>query len=826
MLVGEKARHQVSFIPGEDAELLRGVVRHFLHQRSSEDEVRRLMESAEGFDRATWTLAATGIGLQGLVIPERLGGAGATPVELGVVFEELGAALYCGPFLATVGLAATALLAAGDEAACAAHLPGIANGTTTATLAWSGTCPAESSLRAARDGDRHGAGGAAAGWSVTGAAGVVVDGATADLVLAAARTEHGVSLFAVDGEAAGLHRTALPAMDQTRRLARLTFDRARACPVGAEGSAGPALRRAFDLATLYLAAEQLGGAERVLSTAVRYAKTRVQFGRPIGSFQAIKHRCADMLVDLESARSVVYHGLWTAVHEPDGLPVAAALAGAVASDTFKDLAAQNIQLHGGMGFTWEHSAHLYFKRAKSSQLLLGSPVRHRLRLFSLLPNGSGLLTSGSAAPGRRADGDQPGSPGRTPQPIDAVAGDSPGDSAVDEAVQRFLRDHPVPDPDDRGADRAFRQARFDAGLAVVHHAAGFGGRGLDPSHQAAVEERFRRAGAADHTARNVIGLGMALPTIYAHGTSAQKARFLRPCFSGEEIWCQLFSEPGAGSDLAALATRAVRDGADFVVDGQKIWTSLGHVARWGILLARTDPDVPKHKGLTYFLLDMHAPGVEVRPLRQLTGEAEFNEVYLTGVRIPARNVLGEVGQGWRVAMTTLANERASLGGRGVQRGEGPIGQAMAAYTEAAAGGRLDPRVDGALTERLMLLWTRAEAARLTNARAGARPGPGPGPDGSIAKLQMAELNKAAYELCVDLAGDAGLLIDTYEQTAPDFAAVHGGADVRKAYLRSLANSIEGGTSEVQRTIIGERVLGLPGEPRLDRDIPWKDTPRS
>jgi len=795
----------VSFIPGEDAELLRTVVRDFLAKRSAEDEVRRLMDSAEGFDQSAWTQAAAGIGLQGLVIPERLGGAGATPVELGLVFEEMGAALYCGPFLATVGLAATALLAAGDEAARAAYLPGIAAGTTIATLAWSGPAPADSSLRAARDG---------AGWSVTGTAAVVVDGAAADLVLAAARTGPGISLFAVDGAAPGLHRTALATMDQTRKLATLTFDRAPADLVGAEGAAGAALRRAYDLALLYLAAEQLGGAGRVLSTAVEYAKTRVQFGRPIGSFQAVKHRCADMLVDLESARSVVYHGLWTAVHEPDGLPAAAALAGAVASDAFQDLAAQNIQLHGGIGFTWEHSAHLYLKRAKSSQLLLGAPVRHRARLFELL-NGSQLPRPATAAP------DEPAGDSAVDTGVDSAV-----DSALDEAVTRFLHDHPVPDRADRAADRAFREARFDAGLAVVSHAAGFGGRGLDPAQQAAVEERFTRAGAADHTARNVIGLGMALPTVYAHGTTEQKERFLRPCFSGEEIWCQLFSEPGAGSDLAALATRAVRDGDDFVVNGQKVWTSLGHVAAWGILLARTDPEVPKHKGLTYFLLDMRTPGVEVRPLRQLTGEAEFNEVYLTGVRIPARNVLGEVGQGWRVAMTTLANERASLGGRAVRRGEGPAGQAMAAYRDAVAGGRVDPRVDGALTERLMLLWTRAEAARLTNARAGARPGQGPGPEGSIAKLQMAELNKAAYELCVDLAGSAGLLIDSYAQTAPDFAAVHGGDDVRKAYLRSLANSIEGGTSEVQRTIIGERVLGLPGEPRLDRDIPWQDTPRS
>jgi alkylation response protein AidB-like acyl-CoA dehydrogenase len=266
----------------------------------------------------------------------------------------------------------------------------------------------------------------------------------------------------------------------------------------------------------------------------------------------------------------------------------------------------------------------------------------------------------------------------------------------------------------------------------------------------------------------------------------------------------------------------VRDGDEFVVNGQKIWTSLGHVADWGILVARTDPDVPKHKGLTYFLLDMHTPGVEVRPLRQLTGEAEFNEVYLTDVRIPATNVLGEVGQGWRVAMTTLTNERVSLGGRPAKRGEGPIGQIVEVYRRAAA----DGRVDAATTEKLMLLWTRAEAARLTNVRAAAQIGREPGPEGSIAKLQMAELNKAIYELCVDLSGSAGLLIDGYAQTAPDFAAVHGGADVRKAYLRSLANSIEGGTSEVLRNILGERVLGLPGEPRTDKDLPWRDVPRS
>ncbi|WP_326635269.1 acyl-CoA dehydrogenase [Streptosporangium sp. NBC_01755] len=777
----------MSFSPDEEAEALRAVVRDFLDKQSPEDEVRRLMETGSGVDPTVWRKAAEELGLHGIAIPERHGGSGAGPVELGVVFEEMGAALYCGPFFATVGLAATALTEFGGDGA-AEYLPGIAAGDTIATLAWPGTGTGGGALRALEtDG----------GWTVSGTAGIVIDGAAADLVLAAADTAAGVGLFAVDGTASGLRRTPLTTLDSTRKLAELKFHRV---PARLLGRAEGVLRRTGDLATLYLAAEQLGGAARVLSTSVDYAGTRVQFGRAIGSFQAIKHRCADMLIDVESARSVVYHGLWTAVHDPVNLPAAAALARAIASDAYQRVAAHNVQIHGGIGFTWEHSAHLYLKRAKSSQLLLGPPARHRARLAELVD------IAGTGAAGTRAAALEPA---LEPTPLE-------------EAVSEFLRTHPVPDPADRAADRAFREARFDSGLAVVNFAAGFGGRGLDPSLQPAVEERFARAGAADHSGRNVIGLGMAMPTIHAHGTDEQKRRHLRPCFSGEHIWCQLFSEPGAGSDLAALATRAVRDGDDFVVNGQKIWTSLGHVSDWGILLARTDPDVPKHQGLTYFLLDMRSPGVEVRPLRQLTGEAEFNEVYLTDVRIPVANVLGEVGQGWRVAMTTLANERVSLGGRTAERGAGPIAQAVEIYRTALAEGR----VDAATTERLMLLWTRAEAARLTNARAAAQIGREPGPEGSIAKLQMAELNKAIYELCVDLSGDAGLLIDDYTETTPDTTAVHGGSDVRKAYLRSLANSIEGGTSEVLRTILGERVLGLPGEPRIDRDIPWKDTRRS
>ncbi|CDO90163.1 acyl-CoA dehydrogenase [Mycobacterium triplex] len=780
----------MNFVPGEDAEQLRAVVREFLAKRSDEASVRAQMQTESGYDPTVWCQSAEELGLPGLAVPERFGGSGAGAVELGVVFEEMGAALFCAPFLSTVGLAVTALLELGDEDAAARYLPGIVAGNTIAALAWLGSSPAVSALTARRDGDR---------WSVWGTADVVVDGCAADLVLVAAHSHSGCCLFAVAGDAAGMVRSPLVAMDSTRKLACVHFDACPAVLLGSDGGAGDALRRTADLAALYLAAEQLGGAARVLEMAVGHARTRYQFGRPIGSFGPIKHRCADMLVDVESARSVVYHGLWTAVHDPDNLALSASLARAVCSDAYTRLSAHNIQILGGIGFTWEHPAHLYLKRAKSSALLLGSATTHRARLAEVVA---------TSCP---------------PVPSAAQAGDDRPDAAapIDAVIDDFLRDHPVGPPDDAAADRALREARFDAGLAVLHFAEGCGGRALDAGLQAHVDRRFAAAGCPDHMASNVIGLGMAMPTIHAHGTSEQKRRYLRSCFSGADIWCQLFSEPGAGSDLAALATRAVRDGDVFVVNGQKIWTSLAHVARFGLLLARTDPDVPKHKGLTYFLLDMRSAGVQVRPLRQLTGEAEFNEVYLTDVRIPVADVLGEVGQGWAVAMTTLANERISIGARPAQRGEGPIGRAVEIYCEAAAAGL----TNAAVTERLMLLWTQAEAARLTNIRA-AQAGRGPGPEGSIAKLQMAELNKAIYELCVDMSGTAGLLIDGYDEHAPTASAAYGGADVRKSYLRSLANSIEGGTSEVMRNILGERVLGLPGEPRVDRDIPWREVRRS
>ena len=369
----------------------------------------------------------------------------------------------------------------------------------------------------------------------------------------------------------------------------------------------------------------------------------------------------------------------------------------------------------------------------------------------------------------------------------------------------------------------FRGRQYDLGLAWVHFPEGFGGLGLRPVLQRDIDRRLHGAGAKLPGARHFFGLTMAGPTIVTNGDEALRQRLLRRAFTGEDAWCQLFSEPGAGSDLAGLATKAVRDGDEWVVSGQKVWNTLAHVADRGMLVARTDPEAPKHKGLTYFALDMHAPGVEVRPLRQITGEAEFNEVYMTEVRVPDDDRIGEVGEGWRVAMTTLMNERTTIGGGGgaPPRGSGAIAEAVRIWDDEVA------HKSPAMRDRLVRLWIEAETLRLTNIRAGQnRKAGNPGPEGSIAKLRFAEVNMAIYELCVDLLGADGQVGFDYEMRRAESLGLTGPPGTsRTMFLRARANSIEGGTSEIQRNILGERVLGLPGEPRIDKDLPWSQVPR-
>ena len=387
---------------------------------------------------------------------------------------------------------------------------------------------------------------------------------------------------------------------------------------------------------------------------------------------------------------------------------------------------------------------------------------------------------------------------------------------LSERVEEFLATH-----DPATTDRLeFLRTRFDAGLAWVHFPEGLGGLGLPREQQSIVDAVMTAAGAPTNQPERIgIGLGMAAPTILRFGSDEQRRRFLRPLWTGEEIWCQLFSEPGAGSDLAALGTRAVRDGDDWVVTGQKVWTSTAHQARWGILVARTDPDVPKHRGITYFVCDMTDPGVEVRPLRQLTGEAEFNEVFLTGVRIPDAHRIGDVGAGWQVAQTTLMNERVAIGGRAVPREGGMIGVVAGLW-------RTRPELRrAAVHDALMRYWVEAEAARLTRERLRQQLAAGePGPEGSAAKLVFARLNQEISAFELELLGEEGLRYDDWTMRQPSTVDFTGRSPGYR-YLRAKGNSIEGGTSEILRTIIADRVLGLPAEARVDVQVPWKALPK-
>ena len=377
----------------------------------------------------------------------------------------------------------------------------------------------------------------------------------------------------------------------------------------------------------------------------------------------------------------------------------------------------------------------------------------------------------------------------------------------------------------------FRLAQVRHGLAWVHFPEGYGGLGISPKFNATVQDEIAKHSSVIHgdNPAGLIGIGMGAPVVLTHGSEDLKQSLLPRIFSGEDIWCQMFSEPSAGSDVAGLATRAVRDGDEWVVNGQKVWTTVAHISKWGMLLARTNPDVPKHDGLSYFVVDMKSPGVDIRPLYQITGEAEFNEVFFNDVRIPHENLLGKEGQGWRVAITTLMNERVAIGGGGSRKkAGGALSQLLKLWAERPAAAHSQVQ-ETLMRDRVCQLYIESELLRLTVDRArGTQKAGNPGPEGSVAKLAGAEINKRMWETGIDLMGPRGLSFEAGYELRQGMGAGLGSTEgfAKYSFLRSRANSIEGGTSEIMKNILGERVLGLPGEPRVDKEVPWKDVPRS
>jgi alkylation response protein AidB-like acyl-CoA dehydrogenase len=647
------------------------------------------------------------LGWLGLHLPEDVGGSGYGLAELAVVLEELGRACAPGPFLPTV-LASAAIDRLGDDDTRAKLLPGLADGTTRAAVAFSAP---------------------------------VLGAGLADLIIVP--TDGGWDVVAA-GELAITPRVNL---DSTRRVADVSGDApALAFLPDPDGIVA-------DLAIVLIAAESTGGAAWCVETAAQYAQVREQFGRPIGQFQGVKHRCADMLLALEQARAVAWDAARPAETDQEHV-LTAAVARALVPDAFFKCAKDCVQVLGGIGFTWEHDAHLYLKRATALRALLGgSPRASRRRVIELVKAGV-----------RRS-----------------LAVDLPPEAEpIAAEVRAFLDDLKTHDKDD------WRRLIADGGYVSPHWPKPWG-RDASPLEQLVIDHEFRVA----RVRRPHLAVGAwSLPTLIAHGTPEQQERWMGPTLRGEMNWCQMFSEPGAGSDLASLSTKASRVDDGWMLTGQKVWTSMAVQADWGICLARTDPTLPKHAGITCFFVDMKSEGLDIRPLRELTGEAMFNEVFLSDVYVPDDCVIGDVNDGWRAARTTLENERVSMGS-GASFGLGIEMLVGLVDTDD------DITVDqvGALlaeAQSLSVLGTRMTARALSGAQ--------PGPESSVRKLLGVEHDQRVSEVGLTLLGSASSAVDG------DAASWLGG------FLANRCLTIAGGTSEVQRNVIAERLLGLPKDP--------------
>jgi 3-oxochol-4-en-24-oyl-CoA dehydrogenase len=688
-----------------------------------------------------WTsLAAQG--LLALHVPERWGGAGYGDLELAVVAEQLGRALVPGPVLATLHLSRLLVGSAGDALADKL-LPGLASGQLRGAVAL------EPTLRASGDGEA---------LRLEGTVRPVTSAAEADVLLVGARDDDGEEVWAVL-DAADVTVTALPSYDGTRPVAEVTV---AALQVPAERQLpaldGSAVR---DAAVLLYAAESAGIAGWACDEATEHAKVREQFGRPIGQFQAVKHGCADLLVRAEQARAVAWD-LAGVGGDPAQRELAVGVAAAVAIDAGVRSTLDAIQILGGIGFTFEHDAHLYLKRATATRQLLGGPDRWHAAVARAALSGAR----------RRFE-------------LDLAEDDDA--RATRAEVRRILADLPEPGPERR-------RALVDAGLAVPHWPEPWG-RDASPTEQIVIDEELQ---AADVRLPDLVIGGWILPTIVTYGTDEQRERFVRPTLLGEITWCQLFSEPGAGSDLAALSTRAVRVDGGWRLTGQKVWTSLAHTSDWGLCLARTDPDAAKHAGITAFLVDMRSDGLDVRPLRELTGRELFNEVFLEDVFVPDAMVCGPLGGGWKAARTTLANERVAMSS-GSSMGAGVEGVLRALTGHPR---RDDPvlraRVGALVCEGQVLgvLGFRTTLQKL-HAAGGSRAG---GAESSVRKLVGGEHNQRCAELTLELLGPEGAVWDD------------AGRSPGYQFLQSQCLTIAGGTTAVQRNVVAERLLGLPRDP--------------
>ncbi len=673
--------------------------------------------------------------LLGLHLPERSGGQGYSLLELAVAVEEMGRALAPGPYVPTVLASAVIDAASGGNEKVLRDL---------ATGARTGAVSLEAGLTGRRDGD---------GLVVTGATGPVLGGLAADVLVLPVESGEWVVL-----ERSSVTAEPLDALDLTRGVSRVSVQEA-AVPAD-RVLTGLDRPYVLGLAAVILGAEACGVAGWAVDTAAGYARTREQFGRPIGQFQGIKHKCARMLIELERARAAVWDAA-CALGAGEQVAYATAIAAVLAPDTAVGRTQDCIQVHGGIGYTFEHDAHLYYRRALTLRALLGRASTWRASL-------AGLALSGVT---RERELDLP-----------------------DEAEPLRLRIREQVTALVALDDRA-RVAELAAGGWVQPHLPEPWGKAASPLEQVIIHQELRAAGVRPP---NLMIGAWVVPSLTAHGTPEQQERFLPPTLRGEIVWCQLFSEPGAGSDLAGLRTSAVRVEGGWSITGQKIWTSLAQYAQWGICVARTDPDAPKHEGITYFLVDMKSAGIDVRPLRELTGEEIFNEVFLDEVFVPDEMVVGEINRGWRVARGTLTAERVNLSTGWQLGGDLPGLLSLVADLGLADDPAVRDRLGGfvADTHVFALLGMRSTLKRLSGVDVGAT--------ANVGKLVGMEYGQRLSEFGFELLGADGALTGR----AGDGLRRHW----TRLLLASRAMTIGGGTTEVNLNVIGERLLGLPRDP--------------
>ncbi|HEY5697862.1 MAG TPA: acyl-CoA dehydrogenase [Acidimicrobiales bacterium] len=711
----------------DDHKALADTASELLAKRDARGAARALLE-AETEERPAFWDEVAGVGWLGLHLSEDHGGSGFGLPELVVVVEEMGRAIAPGPFVPTV--IASAVIAAGapDEAQ-KRLLPGLADGSVMGAVALGGEVTVS-------------------GDAASGSAGVVLGGGLADLFLVPV----GDDVAVVERSADGVSVEVPANLDPARRSARVTFDGA-ACEVL------PGARRALvDLSRLLLSAEAVGVARECTEQAAEYAKVREQFGRPIAMYQAVKHHCANMAVSAELATCLVWDAARAAEAGGDELSLTAAMAATVALPAADECANLNIQVHGGIGFTWEHDAHLYLRRATA--------------LYSLLDV--------EAAAADVVDLTRAGV--KVTREVDLPPEAEPIRDEVKAFVERVK---------DLGAV-AQRDAMIETGYVAPHWPKPWG-RAASPVEQLVIEQEFGAAGVK----KPAYGItGWVILTLIQHGNDDQVEKWVPPTLRQEWIWCQLFSEPDAGSDAAGVKTKATKVDGGWLVNGQKVWTSGAHQSRWGFATVRTNPDVPKHDGITVMVIDMAAEGVEVRPLRMTSGMSEFNEVFFNDVFVSDEDVVGPVDGGWTVARATLGNESVSIGG-----GDGGMsfgGDGLIAPYDAAP-----ERLPGG-AGRIGRYISNQEAMAVLNLRSVHRAvaGGGPSPEGAITKLVLSELGHEAAAMLATTAGPEGALMDGAGMLSGMLVLMHRGM------------SIAGGTSEIKRNQIGERILGLPRDPLI------------